>query len=153
MPQSRGKSQRLIAETLRFTCDHSKPRRERFLIIGRATSLKGRATSLPLVCWSREAIYWSCWPSWHSLTYEHGKEMASYGELTANTEIKVYFCDPKSPWQQGSYENINDLIRQYLARALTSRQSAKMGSMGLLISSTADLVLFTDFTHLLACSR
>jgi IS30 family transposase len=49
-----------------------------------------------------------------TLTYDQGKEMARYAELTANTGVKVYFCDPKSPWQRGSCENINGLIRRYL---------------------------------------
>jgi IS30 family transposase len=53
-------------------------------------------------------------PMRHSLTYGQRKEMARHAELAARTGVKVYFCDPHSPWQRGTCESTNRLLRQYL---------------------------------------
>ncbi len=57
-----------------------------------------------------------------TLTWDRGREMAEHQELATDLGMGVYFCDPRSPWQRGSNENTNRLLRQYLAKGADLRQ-------------------------------
>ena len=85
-------------------------RRTRFVML---IKVKGRDTASVVSALSRQV---QSLPKElrKSLTWDRGTEMAGHKDFTVATDVQVYFCDPQSPWQRGSNENTNGLLRQYL---------------------------------------
>ena len=69
--------------------------------------------------------------------------MADHQRFTLATDIKVYFCDPRSPWQRGSNENTNGLLRQYLPPAtnLTDHSQAQLNAIALRLNTRPRMTL------------
>lgn len=87
-------------------------RHTRYVMLAKVESKKTDTVIQALIDQSRKL------PSelYKSLTWDRGSEMSNHKRFTLATDIQVYFCDPKSPWQRGSNENTNRLLRQYFPK-------------------------------------
>ena len=79
----------------------------------------------------------------HSLTWDQGAEMAQHVQLKLETGMEVYFCDPRSPWQRGTNENTNGLLRQYFPTGtdLSRHQAHDLAAVASAINSRPRKVL------------
>lgn len=72
-----------------------------------------------------------------SLTWDQGAEMSQHAQLSIETGIKVFFCDPRSPWQRGTNENTNGLLRQYFPKGtdLGAHRASELNAVGLALNT------------------
>jgi len=89
-------------------------RQSRYLMLAKVSSKDTETVVNALIKHTRKLPH----ELYQSLTWDRGKEMADHRRFTLATDIKVYFCDPQSPWQRGSNENTNGLLRQYLPKGI-----------------------------------
>jgi IS30 family transposase len=88
-------------------------RHSRFVML---VKIPGRRTSLEVTAALADRIQTLPRELFRSLTWDQGKEMSEHAKFSIDTGVQVYFCDPSSPWQRGTNENTNGLLRQYFPK-------------------------------------
>lgn len=102
-------------------------RHTRYVMLAKLTNKKSATVIAALVKQSKklpDELY-------KSLTWDRGSEMNNHKQFTVATDIQIYLCDPQSPWQRGSNENTNRLLRQYLPKGtdLSAHSQAKLNAI------------------------
>ena len=90
-------------------------RHSRYVMLARVANRDSRSVVTALIEQAKSLPDELC----KSLTWDRGKELAEHKRFTLATDVAVYFCDPHSPWQRGSNENTNRLLRQYFPKGWT----------------------------------
>ena len=72
-----------------------------------------------------------------SLTWDQGAEMSQHAKLSIDTGLEVYFCNPQSPWQRGTSENTNGLLRQYFPKGtdLSAHKASELNAVALALNT------------------
>ena len=89
-------------------------RHSRFVMLAKITRKDSQSVITALIKQARKLPK----ELYRSLTWDRGSEMTDHAKFTVATQVDVYFCDPRSPWQRGSNENTNRLLRQYFPKGI-----------------------------------
>lgn len=102
-------------------------RHSRYVMLAKVKNKDTRSVVAALIKQSRQLPR----ELYKSLTWDRGKELADHQRFTLETDIDVYFCDPRSPWQRGSNENTNGLLMQYFPKGtnLSVHSQAKLNAV------------------------